>query len=143
LFVAIVSSAADVFSVFHSAGPTQAIVESEAVLGVMALPWPMLGTPYIEPFLGAGDAVFTALYVAAARRHALPLARTLGALALAYLATMGAVLWLVTTVPALPFLGLAMVLAHPRARRPAKADLARGVWISVLIVATVAFLFLL
>lgn len=141
LFVALVSAAADVFSVFHDAGPSHAIAQSEVALSVMALPWPMFGTPFIEPLLGAGDVVFTALYVRASRRHGLPLGRTLGALAVAYLVTMLAVIALQVTVPALPFLGLAMVLAQPAARRPAPEDRNRGLLIVAVVIAAVAFLF--
>lgn len=143
IFVAIVSSAADVFSVFHDAGPSHAIVESEAALSVLALPWPMLGTSQIEPLLGAGDVVFTALYVAAARSHRLSLGRTAVALGLAFAVTMGAVVALMAPVPALPFLGLAMVLAHPAARRPPQQDARRGWLVTGAVVALVAALFVL
>jgi hypothetical protein len=142
VFVAIVSSAADAFSVFHPSGPSAAIVKSEAALSLLALPWPMLGTHAIEPFLGVGDVVFAALYVAAARRHALPLRATLLALTLGFAVTMVAVVALEAAVPALPFLGLAMVIAHRQARRPPERDRIRGYAMAAAVVAGVAVLLL-
>jgi hypothetical protein len=141
LFVAVVSSLADVFSVFHPEGPSAAIAESEAALSLLALPWPLLGTADLRPFLGVGDVIFTALYVASARRHGLSLPRTVIALALAYALTMLAVLVLEMVVPALPLLGLAMVLAHRQARTPAERDRARGLVVTALVVALVLALF--
>jgi len=143
VFVAIVSSAADVFSVFHPSGPSAAIVHSEVALSVLALPWPMLGTPFIEPILGAGDVVFTSLYVASSRRHALSAARTALALTLAFAVTMVAVVALEAALPALPFLGLAIVVAHPEARRPPERDRLRGYVVAAVVVAAVAGLLLI
>ena len=88
VFVAIVSAAADIASVFHPSGPSSAIAQSKAALSLLALPWPMLGSSNMEPFLGVGDVVFTALYVASTRRHALPVWRTLLGLTLGYALTM-------------------------------------------------------
>lgn len=126
VFVALVSSLADAASVLHPKGLSAAIVESEQALSLLALPFALLGTADTPPLLGVGDVVFTALYVAAARRHGLSERRTLLALALAYAVTMVAVAGLEMALPALPFLGLAMVVAHPEARRPAVRDRARG-----------------
>jgi hypothetical protein len=117
LAVAIVSSLADMVSVLSPSGPSAMIAESPVALSVLALPWPMLGTDAIEPMLGAGDVVFAALYVGAARVHALPLTRTLLALGVGFVATLGCVVWLEQALPALPFLGAAIVIAHPEARR--------------------------
>jgi hypothetical protein len=142
LFVAIVSAAADVFSVFHPSGPSAAVVESEAALSVLALPWPFLGTGSTEPFLGVGDVVFTALYFACAARHELAKGRTLLALTLGYAVTMVAVVALEVAVPALPFLGLAMVAAHAQARRPPEKDRVRGYVAAAIVVAVVAVLLL-
>jgi hypothetical protein len=143
VFVAIVSAAADMFSVFHESGPSAAIVQSEAALSVLALPWPMLGTPFIEPILGAGDVVFTSLYVACSRRHALSPGRTAAALTLGFAVTMVAVVALQVAVPALPFLGLAVVAAHPQARRPPERDRIRGYVVASVVVAVVAGLLLM
>jgi hypothetical protein len=142
VFVAIVSAAADVFSVFHPSGPSAAVAQSEAALSVLALPWPMLGTRAIEAFLGIGDVIFTALYMAAARRHALSLGRTALALTLGYVVTMVAVVALEVAVPALPFLGLSMVAAHAQARTPPSRDRLRGYATAAAVVAVVAVLLL-
>jgi hypothetical protein len=143
IFVAIVSAAADVASVFHPSGPSAVIVQSKQALSLLALPWPMLGTDQIEPFLGVGDVVFTALYVAATRRHALGLRRTLLGLTLGYLVTMVSVVTFAATLPALPFLGLGVVLAQPRARRPPAGDRVRGFGVAALVVCAVTVLLLM
>jgi hypothetical protein len=143
VFVAVVSSAADAGSVFHPSGPSAVMAQSQAALSLVALPWPMLGTPAIEPLLGAGDVVFTALYLASARRHGLPWRRTMVALMLAYAATAAVVLALETAVPALPLLGLAVVIAHPEARQPRAADRRRGVLVSIAAVVGVTALLVL
>jgi hypothetical protein len=140
VFVAVVSAAADAGSVFHPSGPSAVMAKSQVALSLAALPWPMLGTPAIEPLLGAGDVVFTALYLASARRHGLPWRRTMVALLLAYAATAAVVLVLEIAVPALPLLGLAVVLAHPEARHPRSTDLRRGVLLSLAAVAGVTAL---
>jgi hypothetical protein len=126
LFVASASALADVFSVFAPSGPSHAIAKSETALRLAALSWPMIGSNTIEAFLGVGDVVFTALYLATAQRHGLSLRRTLLALALGYCAAMLVVLGLQVPVPALPLLGAAMLVAHPEARRPPAADRRRG-----------------
>jgi hypothetical protein len=125
-FVAIVSALADTFSVAHPEGPSAAIASSPVALSLFAVSWPMLGTRGIEPMLGGGDVVFAALYVAAGRKHGLPAQRTLLALVLAFVATMLAVVVTELPVPALPFLGISMLVAHPAARRPPEKDRARG-----------------
>lgn len=116
--VAIVSSVADVVSVFHEAGPTAQIAESAPTLSLLALSAPMLGTSDVPPLLGVGDVVMAALYASAAARFALSELRTWTALALGLAAAMLAVLLLELALPALPFLGLAMITAHPEARLP-------------------------
>lgn len=130
LFVALVSSGMDALSVLHPRGLSAALVKSEAALSVLAMSWPLLGTQAIAPILGVGDVVFTALYLAAARAHDLPVRRTLWALGLAYLATFALVVVVQLPVPALPLLGAAIVMAHPAARRPRAADRRAG-WLGV------------
>jgi hypothetical protein len=142
LFVAIVSSVSDVLSVFHPSGPSNAIVQSKAALSLLALPWPMLGSDRIEAFLGVGDVVFVGLYVACSRRHELPLSRTLLALALGFALTMLVVVKLEAVLPALPVLGLSMMLAQPAARRPPVQDRARGFAVAAVIVALAALMLL-
>jgi hypothetical protein len=126
LFVAIASSLADLFSVTQPEGVSAAIASSEVALSIVALSFPMLGTDQVEPLLGVGDVVFTALYLAAARRHGLPLLRTVLALAFAFFVTMLAVIVFRVPVPALPFLGAAMLIAQPRAWQVPEQDRWRG-----------------
>lgn len=122
VIVAVISALVDVLSVLHPSGPTAQIVQIEAAISVLALPWPMLGTDRIEPILGIGDVTFAALYLAAARRHALSRRRTIVALACALALTAVVVVVAERGVPALPFLGAAIVVAHPEARRVPPAD---------------------
>jgi len=130
IFVAIVSSAADVFSVFSPAGPTAALMEQPAALSLLVLPWPMVGSREIAPILGVGDVVFAALYRSAARAHGLSSGRTLLAMCVGFAMTLGTLLWVEMPIPALPFFGLAYVLAHPEARRVPEADRKQG-WLAV------------
>lgn len=116
--VAAVSSIADVWSVTSPAGPSAAALESAPLLSVLALPFPMLGTTEIEPLLGVGDVVFVALYLTASRRFELGVGRTVIALGLALAATALAVVLAERALPALPFLGAAVVIAHREARLP-------------------------
>jgi len=141
VFVALVSSFADAASVLHPKGPSAAIVESETALALLALPFAFLGSHETPPLLGVGDVVFTGLYVAAARRHQLSVRRTIAALALAYVATLIAVAAFQLPIPALPFLGLAILIAHPEARRAPQRDRARGFGIVAVLAAVLAGLY--
>jgi hypothetical protein len=142
LFVALASALADVFSVTSPEGPSAAISKSDVALSVAAVAWPMLGTGRVEPFLGAGDIVFTGLYIATARKHELSMRRTLIALAAGYVATMLCVVAFQVAIPALPFLGGAMLIAHPEARRPPAADRRRG-FVALSVIAAVFLALLL
>lgn len=128
VFVACVSSAVDVFSVLAPSGPTAALIASPTAMSLLALPWPIFGTSDIVPILGVGDVVFASLYRSAARAHGLSSTRTWLALSGGFAFTLGALLWLQRPIPALPFLGLAFVVAHPAARAVPLADRKRG-WI--------------
>ena len=141
LFVALASALADLFSVVAPEGPSAAIAKSEVALSIAALAWPMIGSSGIEPFLGVGDVVFTALYLASTRRHGLSVQRSAVALACGYGLTMLVVVVFEVVVPALPFLGAAMLVAQPAMRRPKPADMRRG--LVVLSVMTAVFLALL
>ncbi|MEQ8458114.1 MAG: hypothetical protein RLO52_45480 [Sandaracinaceae bacterium] len=126
LVVAIVSAAVDALSVLHPSGPTAQIIESDAAVGVLILPWPILGTRNIDPVLGVGDVAFAAIYLSAARRHGLSIRRTLIALSLALAGTLVAVFVTGRGIPALPFFGAAMLAAHPEARRLPEEDRAKA-----------------
>ncbi len=116
--VAVLSSIADALSVFHEDGPSAQILQSAPTLALLAIAAPMLGTSDIPPILGVGDVVMAALYLAAGAKHGLPSARTLIALGVGLAVTLGSVVALERPIPALPFLGLAVVIAHPAARLP-------------------------
>lgn len=117
LAVAAVSTLVDSFSVFHPAGPTAAVVARPAAIAVVALHWPVPGTSDIVPVLGVGDVIFAALYLTASRRFGLGVVRTAIAVAVGLVATMVAALITGLPLPALVGMGLAVVAAHPRARR--------------------------
>jgi hypothetical protein len=87
--------------------------------------------------------VFTALYLSAGRRHGLAVRGTVLALALAFSVTAVVVIAFELPVPALPFLGLAMLIAHPEARRPPVAERTRGFVAVGVLVAVLAGLYLL
>lgn len=122
IVVAAVSSLVDAFSVLHPQGPTAQIVRVETALSLLVLPWPILGTDDVQPLLGVGDVAFAAIYVAVSRRHELPVGRTVLALACGLAVTLGVVALTGRPTPALPFLGAAVVIAHPEARALPRAD---------------------
>ncbi len=126
LVVAILSAIVDAFSVLSTSGPTAQILEVDAAVNVLLLPWPMLGAGSVEPILGVGDITFAAIYLGAARRHGLSIRRTVLALACGLAATAMAVLVTERGLPALPFLGAAVVIAHPEARRVPREDRAKA-----------------
>lgn len=118
LFVAWISTVADIFSVFHHSGVTHAVAESAVALSVVALPFPMLGTGDVVPFLGGGDVVFMALYLSVSRRHGLSAWRTWTGLGIGLLLTLAALVVFERVVPALPFLGFGVLCLQPAMRRP-------------------------
>jgi hypothetical protein len=132
--VAVVSSIADAVSVLTPGAPSDVVVDTPALLSVLAISWPMPGTADTPAILGVGDIVFVALYCGVARRHALPLGRTLIALALGLALTAAVVALTSLAIPALPFIGGAMVLAHPEARRIPEKDRRSALVMLVLVV---------
>lgn len=122
LVVAVISALVDVFSVLHPRGPTAQLIQIEAAVNVLILPWPILGSGRIEPVLGVGDVAFAAIYLVATRRHGLSVRKTVIALAAGLAVTLVVVVATGVGIPALPFLGVAVVLAHPEARRLPKKD---------------------
>jgi hypothetical protein len=117
LVVVVVSVLVDTFSVFHSFGPTAAVIERPQVIALIALPWPVLGESEISPVLGVADGVFAALYLSAARRHGLGVMRIAIAVACGLVATAVTVVATQRSIPALVGMGLAVLAACPRARR--------------------------
>jgi hypothetical protein len=142
LFVAVVSAVADTLSVTQPGGISKAIAEQPAALALLALPWPLLGTPEIPPFLGVSDVVFASLYIHASRVHGLSVQRTGLALAAAFAATAALVVLTQHTIPVLPLLGLSVLFAQPRARAASSADLRRGAWVLVALAGAIAAIFL-
>ncbi len=119
---AAVAAAADVVSVAASWGPSHAIASSERALAVLAVSFPVPGTDVVAPALGVGDLVFVALMLGAVRTHALPYARaTALAFAGVLVAGFGSAA-LGAAVPALPTIGLLVVLGVPAARKVERRD---------------------
>lgn len=141
LVVASVSTLADLYSVFHRAGLSAVVVENERALSLLAIPWALAsrdGRVDLQPVLGIGDVIMISVYLVVARRYALPLPSFLAGFLIAF----GIVFALLTVpddpipVPVLPFLGIAAILAHPRARQLRPQDRKQAViGISVLTVA--------
>ena len=142
LFVALISTLADIWSVTQPGGISKAIVEEPLALSLVALPWPMLGSSELAPLLGVGDVVFTSLYLAATRVHALPLRRSVLALAAGFAITTSLVIATERPIPVLPLLGACMLIAQPKAREVAQLDRRRGAWVLSLLACALAFWFL-
>jgi hypothetical protein len=120
LAVAAVSGLADLWSVYDPTGPSAMLARKVASepdrVTAFALSFPLLGSPHIPAIVGAGDVLFSALYLAVFERHGLPLWKCVSALALAFLAGLVGLLWLERPLPLLPLLGAAVVLSDARAR---------------------------
>jgi hypothetical protein len=140
--VVVVSLLVDAFSVFHSAGPTAAVAERPALIALVALPFPVLGTGDYAPVLGVGDVVFAALYVAASRKVGLGVRRTIAALAVGLLATMIGVLVTALALPALVGMGAAVLVAHPAAWRLPAQDRRKAIAIMIALAVAVVVLLL-
>ena len=142
LFVALVSAVADMLSVMQPGGISKAIADQPRALALLALPWPLLGTDAVAPFLGVSDVVFASLYVHATRTHDLPLLRSVLALIAAFAATAVLVVVWQRAIPVLPLLGVSIVLAQPRARAASAADLRRGAWVLAALAIVIVTVFL-
>ena len=139
LVVAIISASVDAYSVLTPEGITAQVVEDEALLSVLAISWPMAGVSELFPILGMGDVTLTALYFVAARRHGLGMGRGVIAFAVAYIAIAVCVVLAERALPALPFLGLAALVAWPEARRIPREDRAQA-WGGMAVVAAALIL---
>lgn len=118
----VVASAADIVSVVHPKGPSHAVASSARALELMAMSFPVMGTSEHAPTIGIGDLLFVALLLGAARRHGLSRARAtiLIAAGIALSGLLSA--WLSTAVPALPAVGLAVVVGIAPARALRRRD---------------------
>lgn len=121
LTVALVVAVADVFNVFF--GPAAAIAAGQATgwlkgwAQISLLAVPLLGSNDTVPLLGAGDFLFSALFLASARKFELGLKRTYGALLGAFVAGLVTVYLLGRAIPALLFIGGAFLLVNWRRLR--------------------------
>ncbi|MCB9666884.1 MAG: hypothetical protein H6715_02045 [Myxococcales bacterium] len=117
LAVAVVSSLADMWSVFYQAGPSGNIAHNEAALTLLALSWPLLGSSDVIPLIGVGDVIFCAIYIGASRVHALSMARTLVALSLSFVLTLALLFIYQCPIPVLPIMGACILIALPQSRK--------------------------
>jgi hypothetical protein len=139
--VVAMSSLADLWSVYDpngiSAKMAESAVEEPDKIVLFALSWPMLvGKPFIAPIIGAGDILFTALYLACFERHGLELRRATIGLAIAYALGLVAILVTERPVPLLPLLGAAIMLADRRTASLEPRE-RRTVWLVVAVLAAV------
>jgi len=143
LVVAGVSALVDVYSVLHPTGPTAQLIEIEAAVNVLLLPWPILGTDVIAPVLGVGDIAFCGIYAVTTRQHGLPMGPTIAGLAVGLAATLVIVLVTGAGTPALPFMGAGVLLAQPRARALPREDRRKAALGMIALTAALAAAFLL
>jgi hypothetical protein len=136
--VALLSAAVDLWSVTAASGPTHAILSRPTLLRLLTITVAVPPSRLPEPQIGFGDVVFSALYVAIGVRFALSRMRTTLALTLGIAAAGLASAFLEAPVPALPMLGLAMVLLHPQARRVPPEDRRVTAATALLLVASAA-----
>jgi hypothetical protein len=120
--VAMLSAAVDLWSVTSTSGPTHAIVQTPSLLRLLTVMVPIPPSREPEPMIGFGDVVFAALYLAITTRFGLSLRRSTSVLYVSMIIAGLTAAALEAPVPALPFMGLALVLAHPEARRVPSAD---------------------
>jgi hypothetical protein len=136
---AAVASAADIVSVAASWGPSNAIASSERALAVLAISFPVVGTGVVAPALGVGDLIFVALALGVARKHELPY-RRIALLAFVGVLFAGVASALVgRAVPALPAIGLMIIVFVPASRQVRRKD--RSVTMIALGVAAVVAVF--
>ncbi len=122
--VALMSAAMDILSVEVPGGVTHQLVKHPALLRVLMVRAALPPGRIPEPAIGFGDVVFVSLYLSACTQFRLSRGRTVLALVLglstAWIVAVTA--GLASGVPALPFLGGMVVLAHRDARRVARED---------------------
>jgi hypothetical protein len=146
LVVAYVSTLADLYSVFHSAGLSAIVVQDQRLLPLLALPWAMAGdagTVDLVPVLGIGDVIMISLYLVVARRHGIPPWRFALGFFFAFAFVFALLLLAGQAVPVLPFLGIAVCLAHPSVRQLRPQDRRQAFLGMAILTAAVGGLFLL
>jgi hypothetical protein len=117
MVVSYVAALADCCSVFHPDGLTAQVLKHPNALALLTLSVPVLGTEEVQSLVGIGDVAFVSLFVAGTRVTGLPVVRTLTALGAAMAMVALCTELVQRPLPALPFLGAAVLLAHPEARR--------------------------
>ena len=113
----VVAACVDIASVIHPQGPTHAVVSSQRALDLLTLSVPVLGTHAYAPSIGVGDIVFSALLLGTVVRHNLSLLRTLLLIVVGLLSAGLASALLERAIPALPAIGLWVLLGLGSARR--------------------------
>lgn len=110
IMAAIVGALTDIISVY--AGPSKH-VNGSAFFDFVSFQWGVIGMGGVQPAIGAGDFIFLTLYFFGARRFGLDDRKTLGAMILAIAVGFVVTLFL-GSVPALPFMSVALLLTHGR-----------------------------
>jgi hypothetical protein len=110
VMAAIVGALTDIFSVY--AGPSKHIIGSGA-FPYVSFQWGVIGQGGVQPIVGAGDFIFLALYFFGVRKFGLDDRKTLYAMIFAIAAGFVATLF-VGAIPALPFMSIALLIAHGR-----------------------------
>lgn len=136
--VAALSAAVDLWSVTSPSGPTHHIVANPVLVRLLTVSaaTPPLREP--RPAIGFGDVVFVALYLATASRFSLSRPRTLIALGLGLFSAGAVAIALGASIPALPLLGAAVVIAHAEARSIPRKDRAMAAFSVFALVFSVA-----
>ena len=136
--VALVSAAVDLWSVTSPSGPTNHIVQSPALVRLLTVSVAIPPERAPRPAIGFGDAVFVALYLAAAARFSMPRPRMTAALWAGIFAAGALAIALDRAVPALPTIGLMVLATQPMARDVPPADRRATMLAAVLLAASVA-----
>jgi hypothetical protein len=136
--VAMVSAAVDLWSVTSPSGPTHHIVRSPALVRLLTVSVAIPPDRAPRPAIGFGDAVFVALYLAAAARFSMPRSRMTAALWAGIFSAGALAIALDRAVPALPTIGLMVLATQPMARDVPPADRRATTLAAVLLAASVA-----
>jgi len=129
----LVIALADIFSVYCGPAATALAVPPPAETGRPAswlalwtqaslVSFPLLGSNALIPFIGAGDFLFSALFLMAARKFHLPPGRNFAALALAFTLGLALAHFARQPLPALPFIGPAFILVHWSQIKPDRSE---------------------
>lgn len=120
--VALISSATDLWSVTSPSGVTHAVTRNPALLRLLTVNVVPPGETLPHPVIGFADIAFAALYLAVVTRFGVRPHRA-GALVFIGLVSAGAAaMALERPVPALPFLGAAVVFGLPKTWQIDKRD---------------------